>query len=432
MLEGTRPSVSRGSTPVRSMRAQHGVVPVLVAAALDEAAADDGAVGRGAHLDVGARVAGHARRSNTMLGLMRAIDACRHSWPTARRRCGRGAGGAGRAGGAGLAAACASGCPRAAWPARASSAFWRLLSRSRLLLLRPASRPSRARRAPALCARSLRSCFLRSRFSRSRCSRSACARPSRLLDGDLRRRRSAAWAASASAAWASARGGGAGVGAGPACGSTAARRGDLRHGGPQLGAHAGGRLAAPVDAERQRHHQQAHVHQQRQRGAAAHAAGRLRHQRVGACRVSCRRSWLSRLLDRQAHALDAGALQRVHHACTTASYLTLRVGADDHRRCRRCRPAPACTRAGELRQRRRAPASLPVDAQAQRLVGCRRRSRSRARGRCLALPTLGRSITPVVISGAVTMKMISSTSITSMNGTMLISFIVRRRRGRGR
>ena len=35
---------------------------------------------------------------------------------------------------------------------------------------------------------------------------------------------------------------------------------------------------------------------------------------------------------------------------------------------------------------------------------------------------------PVVISGAVTMKMISSTSITSMNGTMLISFIERRRR----
>jgi hypothetical protein len=44
------------------------------------------------------------------------------------------------------------------------------------------------------------------------------------------------------------------------------------------------------------------------------------------------------------------------------------------------------------------------------------------------LPTVGTSIMPVVISGAVTMKMISSTSITSMNGTMLISFIVRRRR----
>ncbi len=49
-------------------------------------------------------------------------------------------------------------------------------------------------------------------------------------------------------------------------------------------------------------------------------------------------------------------------------------------------------------------------------------------GRCWHLPTLGRSTTPVVISGAVTMKMISSTSITSMNGTMLISFIERRRR----
>ena len=32
---------------------------------------------------------------------------------------------------------------------------------------------------------------------------------------------------------------------------------------------------------------------------------------------------------------------------------------------------------------------------------------------------------PVVMSGAVTMKMISSTSMTSMNGTMLISLIVR-------
>src|SRR5206468_2129472 len=47
-----------------------------------------------------------------------------------------------------------------------------------------------------------------------------------------------------------------------------------------------------------------------------------------------------------------------------------------------------------------------------------------------ALPTLGRSIMLGVISGAVTMKMISRTSITSMNGTMLISFIVRRPRPR--
>ena len=47
-------------------------------------------------------------------------------------------------------------------------------------------------------------------------------------------------------------------------------------------------------------------------------------------------------------------------------------------------------------------------------------------GCCLLLPTDGRSTRPVVISGALTMKMISSTSITSMNGTMLISLIVRR------
>jgi hypothetical protein len=47
--------------------------------------------------------------------------------------------------------------------------------------------------------------------------------------------------------------------------------------------------------------------------------------------------------------------------------------------------------------------------------------------RCL--PTLGRSIT-LGVSGAVTMKMISSTSITSMKGTMLISLMVRRPRPR--
>ena len=47
-------------------------------------------------------------------------------------------------------------------------------------------------------------------------------------------------------------------------------------------------------------------------------------------------------------------------------------------------------------------------------------------GRFAALPTLGSSTRPVVISGAVTMKMISNTSITSMNGTMFISAIARR------
>src|SRR5438128_5305940 len=51
-------------------------------------------------------------------------------------------------------------------------------------------------------------------------------------------------------------------------------------------------------------------------------------------------------------------------------------------------------------------------------------------GRCWLLPTVGRSTTPVVISGALTMKMISSTSMTSMNGTMLISLIERRPRPR--
>src|SRR4051812_46445031 len=51
-------------------------------------------------------------------------------------------------------------------------------------------------------------------------------------------------------------------------------------------------------------------------------------------------------------------------------------------------------------------------------------------GALAALPTLGRSIMLGAISGAVTMKMISSTSMTSMNGTMLISLIVRRPRPR--
>ena len=53
---------------------------------------------------------------------------------------------------------------------------------------------------------------------------------------------------------------------------------------------------------------------------------------------------------------------------------------------------------------------------------------SGAIGGCVALPTDGRSIWPGFTSGAVTMKITSSTSITSMYGTTLISFI-RRRRG---
>jgi hypothetical protein len=51
-------------------------------------------------------------------------------------------------------------------------------------------------------------------------------------------------------------------------------------------------------------------------------------------------------------------------------------------------------------------------------------------GGCRPLPTLGRSIMLGAMSGAVAMKMISSTSITSMKGTMLISLMVRRPRPR--
>ena len=42
------------------------------------------------------------------------------------------------------------------------------------------------------------------------------------------------------------------------------------------------------------------------------------------------------------------------------------------------------------------------------------------------LPTDGNSISPGLTSGAVTMKITSSTSITSMYGTTLISFMSRR------
>jgi hypothetical protein len=46
------------------------------------------------------------------------------------------------------------------------------------------------------------------------------------------------------------------------------------------------------------------------------------------------------------------------------------------------------------------------------------------------LPTLGKSTTLGEIMGAVTMKMMSNTNITSMKGTMLISLMVRRPRPR--
>ena len=51
-------------------------------------------------------------------------------------------------------------------------------------------------------------------------------------------------------------------------------------------------------------------------------------------------------------------------------------------------------------------------------------------GCAAALPTFGRAIMLGVMSGAVTMKIISSTSITSMKGTILISLMVRRPRPR--
>src|SRR4029453_13638538 len=58
-------------------------------------------------------------------------------------------------------------------------------------------------------------------------------------------------------------------------------------------------------------------------------------------------------------------------------------------------------------------------------------SRGTTRG-ALALPTVGRSITDGVMRGAVTMKITSSTSITSMYGTTLISCIgLRLRRNPG-
>ena len=50
-----------------------------------------------------------------------------------------------------------------------------------------------------------------------------------------------------------------------------------------------------------------------------------------------------------------------------------------------------------------------------------------AAGGVAAVPTVGRSMLPVGIIGAVTMKITSSTSMTSMYGTTLISFLSLRR-----
>ena len=58
IVGGTRPSMSLGQHLGLVDRAQHGLVPLRHAAALDELAADDGAVGRELHLDRRDRVAG--------------------------------------------------------------------------------------------------------------------------------------------------------------------------------------------------------------------------------------------------------------------------------------------------------------------------------------------------------------------------------------
>ena len=300
-------------------RAQHGVVPVLVAAALDEPAAEDGAVGRGSaprRRRPGCRAPSSVEQD---VRLDARDDACRHSWPTAPRR----------------ARPCRwqSGAPVApAWPSmrfrlssrclawRASSAFWRLTSSSRcfcaaqllgllaldaLLLLRSCScvrAPvrSRLRFALGLLLRAARA-SLRSAFV--------------LLDGDLRPRSPTAAVAAAATlgvapaavraaavaarAWARPRGGAA------TCG-TAAHSSALTPAGVWL-RQLTRRAPAPAPAG--------------PRAPAAPAArrGPCRRARCGRSgsaavqRQRQRRCIHAALLDRQADALHAGALQHVHH-----------------------------------------------------------------------------------------------------------------------
>ena len=215
-----------------------------------------------------------------------------------------------------------------------------------------------------------------------------------------------------------------------------ARRRRLRQRRPQLGDDALGLARLPVDAPGQREDQQARARGARApapsacRAAAAARSGRARGRRCHRSEPQPRGSSAALALDREADALDAGALQRVHHL---DDGLVADVAGRPRSRPASSRRRPA--RRARARRRRRARAAATPCRRRAGAAPRRRRRRARStcgRLRCCALPTLGRSTTPVVISGAVTMKMISSTSMTSMNGTMLISLIVRRREPRWR
>src|SRR6185369_7636384 len=110
---------------------------------------------------------------------------------------------------------------------------------------------------------------------------------------------------------------------------------------------------------------------------------------------------------------------------TTLSYLTLRSALITTALAPAGRPAWACVTAATSASSGRRDVFLSIfTSSASSLPMITWITWSGARD---ALATLGRSIMLGAISGAVTMKMINSTSITSMNGTMLISLMVRRR-----
>ena len=98
------------------------------------------------------------------------------------------------------------------------------------------------------------------------------------------------------------------------CGLHGGRRGHLRHRSPQLGADAGGRLAAPRDAERETRRSARRARSARAPCPCACRPGAAASGRRGAEGAVIAISGVSSPGDRQADTLDARALQRVHDA----------------------------------------------------------------------------------------------------------------------
>src|SRR5262249_46195292 len=196
-------------------------------------------------------------------------------------------------------------------------------------------------------------------------------------------------------------------------------RRDLRHAGPQLGLDAGGFARAPAHGERDRDHEP-QGHEEGEHQPPPHALRRPPHPHVAIQhRVGHVPPDFTDSPIRCTPALRKGAI-----TLTTASYLT-DLSAEMTTGVSALPPWASFTRAAMLRSGTVC-ASLPsrrifTDSSEPTTTSIT------CSGRCLLLPTEGRSTSPVVMSGALTMKMMSSTSITSMNGTMLISLIVRRR-----